>query len=367
MDYMEYLTYDSGDSDYDQLPTENGPIYILGKCYNNPKQEMEVIRGDIQSKIWCTYRRGFVPIGSPQLTSDKGWGCMLRCGQMVLAQALVALHLGRDWIWTRETRDPTYLKIIEMFEDNRKSPFSIHQIALMGNSEDKKVGEWFGPNTIAQVLKKLVKYDDWGSIDIHVALDNVVVTEEILELCEVEKQIWKPVLLIIPLRLGLTDINPIYIPGLKKCFELPGNVGMIGGRPNQALYFIGYVENEALFLDPHTAQRCGSVGNKSNEEEIEMDETFHQRFVNRIDFKHMDPSLAVCFLCTNRQEFDALIERFQRELIDSDIQPLFEVSKRRPQEWQSYHSSIDGSEKATNAEFENLEPNPSDDEFEIIV
>lgn len=97
--------------------------------------------------------RGFVPIGSPQLTSDKGWGCMLRCGQMVLAQALVALHLGREWTWTRETRDPTYLKIIEMFEDNRKSPFSIHQIALMGNSEDKKVGEWFGPNTIAQVLK----------------------------------------------------------------------------------------------------------------------------------------------------------------------------------------------------------------------
>lgn len=76
---------------------------------------------------------------------------MLRCGQMVLAQALVHLHLGRDWIWTKETRDPTYLKIVEKFEDNRKSPYSLHQIALMGNSEDKKVGEWFGPNTVAQV------------------------------------------------------------------------------------------------------------------------------------------------------------------------------------------------------------------------
>lgn len=50
-------------------------------------------------------------------------------------------------------RDPTYLKIISRFEDNRKSPFSIHQIALMGDSEDKRVGEWFGPNTVAQVLK----------------------------------------------------------------------------------------------------------------------------------------------------------------------------------------------------------------------
>lgn len=35
---MEYLTYDIGESDFDQLPTENGPVYILGKCYSNPKQ-----------------------------------------------------------------------------------------------------------------------------------------------------------------------------------------------------------------------------------------------------------------------------------------------------------------------------------------
>lgn len=78
---------------------------------------------------------------------------MLRCGQMVLAQSLIDLHLGRDWFWTSTTTDPTYLKIVNRFEDSRKSPFSIHQIALMGDSEDKKVGEWFGPNTVAQVLR----------------------------------------------------------------------------------------------------------------------------------------------------------------------------------------------------------------------
>lgn len=66
--------------------------------------DLDRIRRDITSIIWCTYRKGFIPIGDEGLTSDKGWGCMLRCGQMVLAVALMRVHLSSDWIWTPETR-----------------------------------------------------------------------------------------------------------------------------------------------------------------------------------------------------------------------------------------------------------------------
>lgn len=116
--------------------------------------DITLIRQDVVSRIWCTYRKSFVPIGGVDgLTTDKGWGCMLRSGQMVLAQALVTLHLGRDWFWEPETKDPIYLKILRKFEDRRQAPFSIHQIAQMGASEGKEIGQWFGPNTVAQVLK----------------------------------------------------------------------------------------------------------------------------------------------------------------------------------------------------------------------
>lgn len=50
-------------------------------------------------------------------------------------------------------RDPTYLKIIQRFEERKQAPYSIHQVALMGASEGKEVGQWFGPNTVAQVIK----------------------------------------------------------------------------------------------------------------------------------------------------------------------------------------------------------------------
>uniref|UniRef100_A0A034WL87 Cysteine protease n=1 Tax=Bactrocera dorsalis TaxID=27457 RepID=A0A034WL87_BACDO len=325
----------------DDIPKTNTTVWVLGKRYN-AIQELDLIRRDIQSRLWCTYRRGFVPLGAPQLTTDKGWGCTLRCGQMILAQALIDLHLGREWFWTPEIRDATYLKIVNRFEDSRKSYFSIHQIALMGDSEDKKVGQWFGPNTVAQVLKKLVRYDDWCSIVIHVAMDNTIVTDDIYSLClenPSNDETWKPLLLIIPLRLGLSDINPIYVPALKICFELPGSCGMIGGRPNQALYFVGYVDDEVLYLDPHTTQRSGSVGQKTTQDEIDFDATFHQRYAGRIGFQQMDPSMAMCFLCKSRLSFEVLLDNLRTKVLAACTQPLLEITKSRSAEWVSTPSA----------------------------
>lgn len=49
----------------------------------------------------------------------------------------------------------------------------------MGVSEGKPLGEWFGPNTIAQVLKKLVVYDEWSRLAVHVALDNILISDDV--------------------------------------------------------------------------------------------------------------------------------------------------------------------------------------------
>lgn len=69
---------------------------------------------DCESRIWLTYRSNFYPIArSPEASvtfsvrlrnlsekqgfiSDTGWGCMIRSGQCLLANALSVLKLGRS-------------------------------------------------------------------------------------------------------------------------------------------------------------------------------------------------------------------------------------------------------------------------------
>jgi cysteine protease ATG4 len=87
-----YVGYDVGE--IDDIPKSDSDVWILGKKYNAIEggsmifrlffvseksqqfflnaSDLELIRRDIQSKLWCTYRRGFEPLGTNQLTSDKG-------------------------------------------------------------------------------------------------------------------------------------------------------------------------------------------------------------------------------------------------------------------------------------------------------
>jgi len=60
-----------------------------------------------------------------------------------------------DWTWTEdaEKQPSSYQKILHQFKDDKASCYSIHQVAQMGVAEGKEVGQWFGPNTIAQVFK----------------------------------------------------------------------------------------------------------------------------------------------------------------------------------------------------------------------
>lgn len=129
---------------------------------------------DLESRIWLTYRNNFPPIPKSSdpaaatgisfatklrnfgnqggFSSDTGWGCMIRSGQSLLANALSMLQLGRDW--RRGQREEAHKDLLSLFADTPESPFSIHKFVEHGAKAcGKHPGEWFGPSATARCIQ----------------------------------------------------------------------------------------------------------------------------------------------------------------------------------------------------------------------
>src|SRR5690606_38919333 len=96
---------------------------ILGRKYENMNDEQtkEEVLSDISSRFWLSYRKDFPPI-SPlyNYTTDAGWGCIMRSGQMLLAQAFSHYYLGRDWRLSKDINSSPPVRYFEV-----QSHFSI--------------------------------------------------------------------------------------------------------------------------------------------------------------------------------------------------------------------------------------------------
>ncbi|GAA5906794.1 hypothetical protein JCM5296_001943 [Sporobolomyces johnsonii] len=215
------------------------------------------------------------------LSSDTGWGCMLRTGQSLLANALVVVHLGRDW--RRPLPLPplppasahghpapavpppasphspaTYARILSLFLDDPSplAPFSVHRFALTGKHLGKHVGEWFGPSTAAGAIKALVNEYEPAGVRVVSCVDGTVYESEVAAASQgwqgKEGTRWStPVLVLINLRLGIDGVNPIYHNAIKGIFRFPQSVGIAGGRPSSSYYFVGAQANSLFYIDPH--------------------------------------------------------------------------------------------------------------------
>jgi cysteine protease ATG4 len=100
------------------------------------------------------------------------------------------------------------------------------------------------------------------------------------------------VLVILLSRIGLDVPHNEYREVVMKILDLKQFVGMIGGKPKRALFFLGHEgRKELIYLDPHYVQNSVNRMNLETEKN-----TFFCDSYRTVDYKSLDPSLGFGFL-----------------------------------------------------------------------
>jgi Peptidase family C54 len=169
---------------------EKNTVVILGTPYKDPKRAD--FRCHVGSLFRFTYRKDFTALHPYPISSDAGWGCMLRSAQMMMACALQRHLLGKDWRRSDNINilraSTQYCDILRWFSDYPGAPhmYSIHHLVQCGMRYDKLPGEWFGPSTAALVLRDLTrlhrsKYG--GTLEVLVTQGDTIYIRDCEDLC----------------------------------------------------------------------------------------------------------------------------------------------------------------------------------------
>ncbi|XP_053711054.1 cysteine protease atg4da-like [Synchiropus splendidus] len=374
------------------------PVTMLGHSYLlNSEDEVERFSLAFISRIWLTYRREFPLLEGSTWTTDCGWGCMLRSGQMLLAQGLLVHMMPRDWTWpdaqqltdvdfelfrprspvraggvpipsfgsprapstpekTLATRqpskcslkkrqesvrdrqaEPTHLKLLTWFGDQPPAPFGVHQLVSIGRSSGKKAGDWYGPSIVAHILRKAVaRTPVVQNLVVYVAQDCTVYKEDVVRLCDLSmtspgstSESWKSVIILVPVRLGGEVLNPSYTECVKNILKLECCIGIIGGKPKHSLYFVGFQDEQLLYLDPHYCQPVVDVTQVNFSLE-----SFHCSAPKKMPFNRMDPSCTIGFYAKNKKDFESLCSAVSLALSTSmEKYPIFTIVEGLSQDY----------------------------------
>lgn len=280
---------------------------------------------DFESRIWMTYRSEFDPIPrSPNpkalaalsfsmriktqlsdqagFASDSGWGCMIRSGQSLLANAMAIQRLGRAW--RRGTKEAEERKILAQFADDTRAPYSIHNFVRHGASAcGKYPGEWFGPSATARCIQALTNTHE-PTLRVYSTGDGPDVYEDnFMEIAKPDGDAFHPTVILVGTRLGIDKITPVYWEALVASLQMPQSLGIAGGRPSSSHYFIGVQGLHFFYLDPHFTRPIFPYREDVTQYTQEEIDTCHTRKLRRLHIKEMDPSMLIGFLIRDEEDW----------------------------------------------------------------
>ena len=340
------------------------PIYIFDRKIEN------VVRAEInfllKTFLYMSYRSGLVnlnSIGGGDFTSDCGWGCMLRCCQMMLSKGIIQKKMNEFYKTNKKSINKNILENIRketlyLFSDNylnlkniKNHPdfqyyWELHKKLSKTNSEYKSISEVIPPYSIyilcilgktwgeytsdIKIVKLFTKINSqlFPNFNILFFECGLISKKKLISaFCEEYKEsnsnskinyldtiayngvdyiFKKEGLVFISFRFGLSELEPNYydiIPLFFKKFK--NNIGFVSGKKNKAYYFVGIDKNNKLiFFDPHYNQQINNDIEKNYE-------SYFTENIYLLDIKNLSSELTLGIGLFSSNQFNQFLDDIQ--------------------------------------------------------
>ncbi|RHZ84562.1 hypothetical protein Glove_79g130 [Diversispora epigaea] len=170
--------------------------------------------------------------------------------------------------------------------------------------------------------------------------------------CPFSNKDFQSILILVAIRLGINNLNPVYYDALKAYFRFPQSVGIAGGKPSSSYYFIGTQADGLFYLDPHHSRPAIEL--KSNDQLTEEELlTYHCDVPHKISISQLDPSMLLGFYCKTKDDFEDFCSR-----VEKIRQPVFTIAQEAP----DYSDDDCGVFSEDDDEFDKSDDDRSDDD-----
>ena len=328
--------------------SSNKSLTLFNKTYTN--DSFDKFMKKFNKLIYFCYRKNMHPINTRlniSITRDSGWGCMIRCGQMIMSRAIYK-YLKAEKYTTEKAITETIKLFLDIPYDTKNipnfftyimsknpyintqmailSPFGLHMNCSLGKIYNKYAGEWFSDVNICQNYRDLNNYlniipnlkifsfisqlemaevmeECFSLIDNNNKENNTTIDmNQIITFNNKKYVMKKSGLIFVSMRLGINKVGLEYYSSIINLFKCKECMGIIGGETNLAHYFIGYNDKgNLLYLDPHITRDAIFELNINN-----IMNDYLTKNLLQISMSDMSTALSVGFLFRNKNEFEDL-------------------------------------------------------------
>lgn len=242
-----------------KLTSFSDKIYIAGERFRAKEDEglesaNKAMWQFMKTTLWFSYKYNWaIYIPGTKLDNDVGWGCMIRCGQMLLSSAILKKSGQRGEELRRQ-----YIELCSDNSTGEKAPFSIHNIvSYAAQKYNITPGQWFRGTTIMMSLDGLnnhFKPQLTHDLRIFTSVDSLVNLSQVYKkvfavprvpagsnpLEELKSKEWGCSLMFcVAVRTGLNKPQDDFKKSLARLMELKQSIGFLGGKDHKAYYIVG--------------------------------------------------------------------------------------------------------------------------------